>query len=620
MVGFVKPNVGHLEAAAGVIGVIKTALALRYRLLPPSLNFVHPNEALAGHESTLHVRSAISEWPQPDSCLVAAVSSFGVSGTNAHVILQQAPPAPLAPASGPPATADEPLLGIWPVSARTPAALCAQATRLREHLVDHPDTEISDVAYSLATTRTQHPYRAAITITTDSTDPRAELLTALSGLAAGRPHPGVVRHHLPARPATTVFVFPGQGAQYPGMGAGLYNHHPGFARALDHCDTALHPYTGWSVRDILRGNPAAPPLERVDVIQPTLFAVMVALAETLAGYGIVPDAVIGHSQGEIAAAHIAGALSLHDAAKIVALRSHALAQLSDHGAMASILLGADDLSPRLAPWGQQLSIAATNGPTHSVISGDAAAVDQFVAACQAQGLQAALIPAGCAGHSVHVEPLREQLLTELAALTPRPARIPLYSTVATTSTGHPLDTTTMDAHYWYANLRQPVHFHNTIQALLDAGEHTFVELSPHPVLAPAISDTLAATPAPTRSAVIPTLHRYRPDRDALGTALSRLHTHGHSPSWRDLYPHANVVALPTYPFEHRRYWLTPTAGTAGAVGGLGLTRAAPPPLPQAAKASIDSLAARLAGQTHRATVTHPDDPGHRRHRGDVGAP
>ena len=353
------------------------------------------------------------------------------------------------------------------------------------------------------------------------------------------------------------------------MGAQLYTHHRVFAATLDECDQALRAYTGWSVRDVICQDPAASLLDRVEVVQPVLFAMMVSLAETLGGYGIVPDAVIGHSQGEIAAAYIAGALSLEDAAKIVALRSAALAGLSGVGAMASVLLAVDQLRPRLQRWGTALSIAAVNGPSHTIISGETAAVEQFIAACERDGIHIRLIAVDYASHSAQVETLREQLLGDLADLTPRPARVPLYSTVQSAVSGDPFDTTAMDADYWYRNLREPVRFHDSVAGLLALGERTFVELSPHPVLAPAISDTLAGAAGRSGSVVITTLHKDRPDLDGFTTALARLHTHGHSPSWRSLYPHAHTVELPTYAFQHRRYWLAPTPVVDVSAAGLG---------------------------------------------------
>ncbi len=358
------------------------------------------------------------------------------------------------------------------------------------------------------------------------------------------------------------------------MGQELYERHRTFARCLDECDQALRGWTGWSVRDVVCQDPAAPSLERVDVVQPVLFAVMVSLAEVLGGYGVVPDAVIGHSQGEIAAAYLAGVFSLGDAAKIVALRSRALSALSGGGGMVSVLLAADELAPRLRRWGQALSIAAVNGPSQTIVSGQAGAVEQFIEACVDEGVEIRRIAVDYASHSVQVETLREQLLGELADLAPGPGRIPLYSTVGEAVSAEALDTTTMGADYWYRNLREPVRFYDGVAGLLAAGECTFVELSPHPVLAPAITDALGGLGGRAGSAVITTLHRERSELDALAAALGRLHSYGHSPSWRGVYPRARAVALPTYPFEHRRYWLAPSS--AGDVSAAGLGRSEHP--------------------------------------------
>ncbi|MGY4648902.1 fatty-acid--AMP ligase [Mycobacterium sp. URHB0021] len=572
--GSVKSNIGHTQAAAGVAGMIKMIQALNHGVLPPTLNVEQPSPHIDWSAGTVRLLTEPVPWPVTDHPRTAAVSSFGISGTNAHVILQQPPTAPEVSAE----QSDDGVgfgLVMWPVSVRTPTALRAQADRLHEHLVRHPDLDLTDVAYSLASTRTHHSHRAVITAPVGTADPREDLLDALHALRTGQPHPQLTQHHhLAHLRGKTVFVLPGQGGQHLGMGRELYEHHSVFADTVDECDQALRPFTGWSVREVLCQDPAAPPLDRVDVVQPVLFTMMVSLAAVLDSYGIVPDAVIGHSQGEIAAAYVAGALSLPEAAKVVALRSQALSALCGGGSMASVLLGADELHPRLRPWGEALSIATINGPSHTIISGTPDALEQFTAACDRDGIHIRPIAVDYASHSVQIEPLRGRLLAELADLAPGPARIPLYSTVGEAFSAGPLDTTTMDADYWYRNLREPVRFHDSVVALLAAGECTFVELSPHPVLAPAITDTLAQAAGRTQSAVIPTLHRDRPDRDSLATTLAQLHNHGHSPSWSALFPHARTVGLPTYPFEHRRYWLAPAP--AGDAGGLGLDRAEHP--------------------------------------------
>ncbi|WP_191499903.1 type I polyketide synthase, partial [Mycobacterium simulans] len=567
--GSIKSNIGHTQAAAGAAGLIKMVLALNHDILPPTLHVDEPNPHIDWSAGAVRLLTEPVPWPQTGHPRTAGVSSFGISGTNAHVILQQAPPASVAaldPANSIPAAAP---LHIWPISARTPAALAAQADRLSRHLAAHPDLDVIDVAHSLAITRTQHPYRAAITAGGAGADTHTELVAGLEALASGQAHPRLTQHYLPGQASSQlVFVLPGQGGQHPGMGRQLYERHRRFAEAVDDCDDALRPFTGWSVRDVVCQDSAAPSLDRVDVVQPVLFTLMVALAEVLERCGIVPDAVIGHSQGEIAAAYIGGVFSLDEAAKIVALRSRALAGLAGSGAMASVLVSAQDLAPRLQPWARALSIAATNGPSYTVISGEPTALVQFIDSCERDDIQVRGLAVDYASHSDHVEQLREQLLNDLAGLAPQASRVPLYSTVASAISEQALDTTSMDARYWYHNLREPVRFHDGVSRLLAQGEQMFVELSPHPVLAPAISDTVAHTPQRSQSLVVSTLHRDRADLDALAAAVGRLHTCGHSPSWRQLYPRGRVVGLPTYPFEHHRYWLAPAAAADVSAAGL----------------------------------------------------
>ncbi|OBA77191.1 fatty acyl-AMP ligase [Mycobacterium sp. 1554424.7] len=568
-VGSIKSNIGHTQAAAGAAGLIKMIEALNHDSLPPTLNVDRPSPHVDWSAGTVRLLTEPVAWPVSDHPRTAAVSSFGISGTNAHVIVQQAPAAPAEPE---PTEGVEVGLRLWPVSARTPAALRGQADRLHEHLLAHPELDLANVAYSLGATRTHHSFRAVITGAVGSADLREDLLGALDALRDGQAHPQLTQHHYLAQVrGKTVFVLPGQGGQYAGMGRELYERHRVFADMVDDCDEALRPFTGWSVRAVLLQEDGAPALDRVDVVQPVLFTMMVSLAEVLGSYGITPDAVIGHSQGEIAAAYLAGVFSLPEAAQIVARRSQALGELCGAGAMASVLLGAEQLEPLLQPWGAALSISAINGPSHTIISGEPDALQEFGAACERDGIQFRAIAVDYASHCAQVEAVRERLVSELGELNPALARIPLYSTVGQAVSGDPLDTTTMDAEYWYRNLREPVRFYERVAERLAAGECTFVELSPHPVLAPALTDTLAQATERTQSTVVITLHRDRTDRDSLAGALAHLHAHGHSPSWPALYPHAHTVALPTYPFDHRRYWLAPTPTDDAA--GLGLDRA-----------------------------------------------
>ncbi|WP_191496265.1 type I polyketide synthase, partial [Mycobacterium simulans] len=598
LIGSVKANVGHLEAAAGVIGLIKVALAVAHRELPGSLNCGAPLEVL-GPESGVQVISATGSWPVPQRPLLAGVSSFGISGTNAHLIVGQAPASAVPAVPGAPVTASgsgAPLVGVWPVSGRTRAAVAAAAARLVGYLGEHPEVDLGDLAYSLGATRRHHCWRAAVAVGGDAQDARGQLVQALRALAAGEPYPRLVEPHcVDSAGGQTGFVFPGQGAQYLGMGQRLYQQHRVFAAAVDDCDEVMRPWTGWSVRDALCHGPGAASLDRVDVVQPVLFSVMVALARVLGSYGVVPDAVIGHSQGEIAAAHVAGVFSLSDAAKIVALRSQAVGGMAGQGAMASVLMPAPQVAARVQSWGDALSVGAVNGPSSTIVSGGRLAVEQFAESCERDGVRVRVLAVDYASHSVQVQGLRERLIADLGGLDPQASGIRLYSTVDGVFSGQPLDTTTMDGEYWYRNLREPVRFYDALTAALAHGESVIVELSPHPVLTPAITETLVHSERGD-SAVIPTLYRDRPDLDALAATLGRLHTHGRSLSWRGLCPQARRVGLPTYPFEHRTYWLAPAGDGVGGETGDGLSPVVGELGGEAAAPDVGGWAGRLAAQ------------------------
>ncbi|WP_026412872.1 type I polyketide synthase [Actinomadura oligospora] len=591
LVGSAKTNVGHLEGAAGITGLMKTLLAIAHRRIPPGLNFEAAPPDLPLEALGVRVQTSACDWPRSSMPLVAGVSSLGIGGANAHMIVGEAP--------GRCATAS-PLL--WPLSAHCPDALVAQAGRLHDHLAARPHIDLHDLALSLATTRNQLRHRAVVTAPAADGAAREILLDALAALSAGHPHPRVVGG-MSTDPgaAGPVFVFPGQGAQYPEMGRDLYAWSPAFAAALEDCDRALIPFTGWSVIDVLHGKEGTPPLDRVDVVQPALFAVMASLAALWRAFGIVPGAVVGHSQGEIAAAYVAGALSLEDAARTVALRSRELPRLVGRGAMASVWLGPEDLKPQLAGWSGRLHVATVNSPTNTTIAGDGAAVAEFLVHCEHEGVHARQVPVSYASHSPQVEQIRDTLADRLRGLRPRPSNVPFYSTVAGMPYDEPLDTTVMDAAYWYRNLRQPVLFHRTVRALTDTGHRAFVEVSPHPILISAVTETLADTQVEDSAVVTGTLHRDRPGSEAVATALAALHTRGTSPDWTALYPRAQRIDLPRYPFQRQPYQISD-----------GSARRPPPDMPPAAAARAVQDAMRASGSTQRgvssstlSTTTHP---------------
>ncbi|EEP74813.1 polyketide synthase [Micromonospora sp. ATCC 39149] len=542
--GSVKSNLGHSQAAAGVAGVIKMVLAMRHGRLPRSLHADRPTPHVDWSAGTVQLLHAARDWPEPGRPRRAAVSSFGISGTNAHVILEQAPaPAPVtgsAPVTGP---AVVPLV----LSARSPVALAESAHRLATHLATHPDEPLVDIGYTLAG-RSAAEHRAAV-LGTD----RAELLAGLRDLAAGRACAETVAGYADLR-GRTVFVFPGQGSQWAGMATRLLAESPVFAARIAECEQALAPFVDWSLTAVLRGEPGAPPADRVDVVQPTLWAVMVALAAAWSAYGIVPDAVIGHSQGEIAAACVAGALSLDGGARVVALRSRAIGDvLAGRGGMLSVGLPAERIRPRLAGWPDRIWVAADNGAASVVLSGDGAALDALQAELTAAGVERVKrVPVDYASHCAQVEEIRDRLLTDLAPVEPGAGTVPMMSTV----TGEWVDGTALDAGYWFTNLRQPVAFAPVVRALAAAGHVRFVEVSPHPVLVLSMQETLERVDLP--AVVTGTLRRGEGGLDRLAASAAELYVRGATPDWSAFCPGGRRTELPTYPFQRRRYWLDPT--------------------------------------------------------------
>ncbi|MEE1820643.1 acyltransferase domain-containing protein, partial [Streptomyces sp. BE20] len=335
-------------------------------------------------------------------------------------------------------------------------------------------------------------------------------------------------------PGRTVFVFPGQGSQWPGMAAALLDTEPVFAEKITQCEKALAPHVDWSLTRLLRDTE---PLERVDVVQPALWAVMVSLAALWQHHGIHPDAVLGHSQGEIAAAVVAGALTIEDGAAVVALRSRALDAIAGDGGMVSVRLSAERTTELLAPWADRISVAAYNSPTTTVVAGESTALRELLAVCEREGVRARSIPVDYASHSPHVEKIRTRLLDVLAGISPQAPRIPMFSTV----TGDWL-TTPPDTAYWYTNLRQPVLLAPALKTLHETGHTHFVETSPHPVLVPTIEETLDT------AVTLPTLRRDEGDRRRLLTSLAHAWTTGLTVDWTTAIPRGRRVELPTYPF------------------------------------------------------------------------
>ncbi|MCX5167069.1 SDR family NAD(P)-dependent oxidoreductase [Streptomyces antibioticus] len=549
-VGSLKSNLGHTQAAAGIAGVIKTVLALAHERVPASLHAEHLTEHIDWEGGGLRVQRTAEAWPRrADRVRRAGVSAFGISGTNAHVVLEEAP-ASAETASAVAGTPAGPTL--FPLSARTLPALHGQAERLAAALRERPGTALDAVAATLARHRTHFAHRAVIQAADAD-----ELLSSLEELAAGRPDPDRTagpQQALP--PGKLAFVFPGQGAQWTGMARDLLATDPVFADELDRCDGALRPFTEWSVAAVLRGDADAPPLDRVDVVQPVLFAVMVSLAAVWRARGIRPDGVIGHSQGEVAAACVAGALSLNDAAAVVALRSQALTALSGTGTMAVVGLPHTEIEARTAALDGRVSVAAVNSGRSTVLAGKVEPLQDLLDELDREGVFARRLDVDYASHSAQVEAVRTEILDELDGVTAHPGQVAWYSTV----TGAPV-TAELAADYWYTNLREPVRFAPTVERMAADGYRYFVELGPHPSLSTAVrtvDEDLVA---------VASLRRDADGRACLDRAAAELHVHGRPVDWRRLAPAAAPADLPTYAWDTQRYWIEPE-GTAGAGTGL----------------------------------------------------
>ncbi|MEU9117768.1 type I polyketide synthase, partial [Streptomyces sp. NPDC048483] len=613
--GSIKSNIGHTQAAAGAAGIIKMVQAMRNGMLPKTLHVDEPTPHVDWASGAVELLAQPHPWPESDQLRRAGVSSFGISGTNAHVILEQAPA--VEAVEDPSQSEADVLRGgpvAWVLSAKSEAGLRGQAERLGAFVAERPELSSADVGFSLASSRAVLDYRAVVV-----GGDRESLLAGVESVAAGEPGVGVVSGVAGSvgSGAGPVLVFPGQGSQWVGMAVGLLDSSPVFASRWVECERALGSFVDWSLTEVARsGDPVV--LERVDVVQPLLWAVMVSLAEVWRAAGVEPAAVVGHSQGEIAAAVVAGGLSLEDGARVVALRSQAITALSGAGGMLSVPLPVAEVEAVLAGY-PGLGVAAVNGPGVTVVSGDAQALDEVQAAWEAEGVRVRRVPVDYASHSPHVEALRDRLLADLAPIAPESSRVGFFSTL----TGEPIDTADLDAGYWFRNLRQTVRFEDAVRAAATAGHTVFIEASAHPVLTVGVQQTLED--ADVSGAVLGTLRRDHGDMAQLLTAFGQAHVHGLPVAWdKVLAPYRpQRVGLPTYAFQRERYWLptaveSPASGSASSDAERG--RAADPVEVRFWEAvereDLESLAQTLALEDDRqlGAIVPALSAWHRRHR------
>ncbi|MDJ1130683.1 beta-ketoacyl synthase N-terminal-like domain-containing protein, partial [Streptomyces iconiensis] len=572
LVGSAKTNIGHLEGAAGLVGLLKAALSIEHRQVPASLNFAHPNPRIPLEELGLSVPTARTAWPHGDQPLRAGVSSFGMGGTNCHLVLEQAP-APTgtgtgAPAHGKPAGTNRGPVP-WVLSGRDAQDLGAQAARLRDFVAAEPGLAPADAGFSLATTRARHPYRAVVVAGTPE-----EFGTELDALARGtRPARTVLGTADPAAGSSRLaFLFPGQGAQRLGAGRELYGASPAFAEALDEICAHFDRLLERPLRDVMWAEPGSAEaglLDRTAYTQPALFAVSVALFRLFTHWGVAPGHLIGHSIGELAAAHAAGVLSLPDACTLVAARGALMDRLPEGGAMAALQATADEVAPLLH--GTRVSLAAVNGPEATVVSGDEDAVDALVAHWSSCGRKTRRLKVSHAFHSERMEPLLAAFREVAGTLAFHPPGTPVISNV-TGRVAEALDT----PEYWVRQIREAVRFHEGLLSLRDLGCTTYIELGPDAVLSSLARDALSVPQGPAFDSA---LRSGRPEQASALAALGTAHTRGCDIDWTSVFPGARRVALPTYAFRRRSYW--PDLGT-----GTGRPEPAPgrPELPEPAPA------------------------------------
>jgi acyl transferase domain-containing protein len=576
--GSSKSNIGHAQAAAGVLGVIKMVLALAHERLPKTLHADQPSSLVSWQDSGLALLQDAQAWPHSEQRVRrAGVSSFGISGTNAHLIVEEAPRTHGEAAPEPHVAI--PLL----ISGRDEAALRAQAGQWARWLALHPQQPMASVLCTAALQRTHFDVRASLAVSE-----LKDAVDALRALSLGKPHAALTLTQARERKGI-VFVFPGHGSQWPAMGRRLLVESRTFAEAIFACDRALRPHTGWSLSEQL-ASAQSEALARVDVLQPVLFAMGIGLAAVWSNLGIKPTAVLGHSVGELSAAVVSGALTLSDAARVVALRGRAIAAVQREGAMLHVQRPRAEVVARIAPWSDSLTVAVVNDGESAVVSGDSESISSLERILVEEGVFCRRVKIGFAAHSQHMDAVLAPFRADIAELRPQTPSIPFYSTVL----GRRADAVSLDADYWCRNVRDVVRFDLAVQALLNDGHDVFVEAGAHPVLGIALNNACAEHDG----VVVASLVRDEGSMTAIYRNLGLLHAAGVAVSWEAVLGgvRASLAPLPTYAFQRKAYWLAPRTHPRETKPDASPSDTAPPFVPtsvEAAETQSPLLHARL---------------------------
>ncbi len=552
-IGSLKTNIGHLEAAAGIAGVIKAALIIQHRQIPATLHFCTPNPRIALDELGLRVQRELEPIDDDDPATVVGVNAFGFGGTNAHVALDRAPGIAHEDNRG---SDVSPSTYLVPLSARSPEALQAVAGALLQHVssIREPPVSLSNLCFTAGARRTHHDHRLAI-----SAHSIGSLIDHLEAFVRSEPHPQVVTgRRASARRPRVAFVFPGMGPQWWGMGRQLLAEEPIFSEAIEECNELFQREAGWSLSDQFRVDSSESRMDEAQVAQPANFALQVALSALWRSWGIVPDAIVGHSAGEIAAACAAGILTVEDGIRVIYHRSRLQQRTTDTGGMLAVGFSGSQASAAIGRFRGRVSLAAINSPRSVTLSGDREALEQLAHSLHEMQVFARMLDTRVPYHSARMDPLEAELIASLLDLTPLPATTPFYSVV----TGDKADGRELDASYWWANIRQPVAFASAIERILiGEGIDAFVEIGPHPVLSRSLVEIQNERQQPA-VAVLASLRREADERATLLAGVATLYALGSRIDWAGVNGNGACIPLPAYPWQREQYWSEPARSAA----------------------------------------------------------